>query len=94
MNIYEVLRRPLVTEKSTRLSERSKYVFEVDKKASKVQVKMAVEKAFSVGVVSVNVIKVPGEAKKKGRRVVTASSWKKAIVTLKEGDKIQFFEGV
>lgn len=94
MNIYEVLRRPLVTEKSTRLSERNKYVFAVDKKASKDQVKAAVEKAFSVGVVSVNIIRVPAETKKVGRRAVTASSWKKAIVTLKEGDKIQFFEGV
>ena len=94
MNIYEVLRRPLVTEKSTRLSERSKYVFEVDKKASKFQVKAAVEKAFNVGVLSVNMIKVPAETKKAGRRSVTTNSWKKAVVTLKEGDKIQFFEGV
>jgi large subunit ribosomal protein L23 len=83
-----------VTEKSTRLSGQSKYVFEVDKKASKDLVKRAVEKAFKVGVVSVNVVKVPGETKKMGRRSVTANSWKKAIVTLKEGDKIQFFEGV
>ena len=94
MNIYEVLRRPLVTEKSTRLSERNKYVFEVDKKASKDQVRLAVEKAFKVGVVSVNIIKVPGETKKMGKRQVTSPAWKKAIVTLKEGDKIQFFEGV
>jgi large subunit ribosomal protein L23 len=94
MNIYEVLRRPVVTEKSTRLSERNKYVFEVDKKASKDRIKAAVEKAFNVGVLSVNVIKVPGETKKVGRRAVTSSSWKKAVVTLKEGDKIQFFEGV
>jgi large subunit ribosomal protein L23 len=94
MNIYEVVRRPLVTEKSTRLSERNKYVFEVDKRASKDQIRLAVEKAFKVGVISVNVIKVPGEAKKMGKRQVTAPAWKKAIVTLKEGDKIQFFEGV
>jgi len=94
MNIYEVIRRPLVTEKSTRLSERNKYVFEVDRKASKGQVRLAVEKAFNVGVIGVNVIKVPGETKKMGRRQVTAPAWKKAIVTLKEGDKIQFFEGV
>ena len=94
MNIYEVVRRPLVTEKSTRLSERNKYVFEVDKRASKDQIRLAVEKAFKVGVISVNVIKVPGESKKMGKRQVTAPAWKKAIVTLKEGDKIQFFEGV
>ncbi|MBN1375162.1 MAG: 50S ribosomal protein L23 [Dehalococcoidia bacterium] len=94
MNIYEVIRRPLVTEKSTRLSELNKYAFEVDKRASKGQVRLAVEKAFKVGVVSVNVIKVPGETKRMGRRQVTAPPWKKAIVTLKEGDKIQLFEGI
>ena len=94
MNLYEVLRRPLVTEKSTRLSEGSKYVFEVDKRASKDQVRNAVEKAFKVGVVNVNMINVPGEVKRMGRRAVARPSWKKAIVTLKEGDKIQFFEGV
>ena len=94
MNLYEVLRRPLVTEKSTRLAESNKYVFEVDKRANKDQVRAAVEKAFKVGVVSVNMIRVPGEVKRMGRRAVARPSWKKAIVTLKEGDKIQFFEGV
>ena len=94
MNLYEVLRRPLITEKSTRLSESNKYVFEVDKKASKDQVRQAVEKAFKVGVRGVNIIKVPGETKRMGRREVKRPPWKKAIVTLKEGDKIQFFEGV
>jgi len=94
MNLYEVLRRPLITEKSTRLSESNKYVFEVDKKASKDQVRQAVEKAFKVGVLGVNIIKVPGETKRMGRREVKRPPWKKAIVTLKEGDKIQFFEGV
>jgi large subunit ribosomal protein L23 len=94
INAYEVLRRPLVTEKSTRLAERNKYVFEVSKTASKDQVRKAVEKAFKVGVVSVNIIMVPGETKKMGKRQVTASAWKKAVVTLKEGDKIQLFEGV
>lgn len=94
MNIYEVIRRPVVTEKSTRLSERNKYVFEVDKNANKDQVRLAVEKAFKVGVVEVNVVTVPGETKRMGRRQVTAPAWKKAIVTLREGDKIQFFEGV
>ena len=94
MNIYEVLRRPLVTEKSTRLSEQDKYVFEVDKKASKDQIKQAVEVAFKVNVTGVNIIKVPGETKRVGRRAITTQSWKKAVVTLKVGDKIQYFEGV
>jgi len=94
MNLYEVLRRPLVTEKSTRLSEAGTYVFEVDKRASKDQVKLAVEKAFKVGVVRVNMITIPGETKRMGKREVSRPSWKKAVVTLREGDKIQFFEGV
>jgi large subunit ribosomal protein L23 len=94
MNIYEVLRRPLVTEKSTRLSEQDKYVFEVDKKASKDQIKQAVQVAFKVSVTGVNIIKVPGETKRVGRRAITTQSWKKAVVTLKVGDKIQYFEGV
>ncbi len=94
MNLFEVLRRPLVTEKSTRLSERNKYVFEVDKRSTKDQVRLAVEKAFKVDVVSVNIIKVPGETKRMGRREVNRPAWKKAVVTLKEGDKIQFFDGV
>ncbi len=94
MNIYEVIRRPLVTEKGTRLSESGKYVFEIDKKANKSQVKKAVEAAFKVSVVDVNIIRVPGETKRLGRREVTRQPWKKAIVTLKAGDKIQYFEGV
>jgi large subunit ribosomal protein L23 len=94
MNIYEILQRPLVTEKSTRLSERNKYAFKVSNKATKEQIKQAVEQAFKVGVVSVNVIRVPAETKRVGKRDVTSPHWKKAIVTLKEGDKIQFFEGV
>ena len=94
MNIYEIVHRPLVTEKSTRLSESNKYAFEVNRKATKEQVKQAVELAFKVGVVSVNVVKVPAETKRVGKRNVTSPHWKKAIVTLKEGDKIQLFEGV
>jgi len=94
MNIFEILRKPLVTEKSTKLSERNKYVFEVDTRANKDQVRLAVEKCFKVSVVSVNMIKVPGETKRMGRRAISHPAWKKAIVTLKEGDKIQFFEGV
>ena len=94
MNLFEILRRPLVTEKSTKLSERNQYVFEVDKRSNKDQVRLAVEKAFKVGVISVNIISVPGETKRMGRRAIKRPSWKKAVVTLKEGDKIQFFEGV
>ena len=94
MHLYEVLRRPLITEKNSILQAQSKYVFEVAKEANKPQVKQAVEKAFKVKVNTVNVITVPGKMRRVGRRVVLTQSWKKAVVTLKPGDKIELFEGV
>ncbi|MBM3132552.1 MAG: 50S ribosomal protein L23 [Chloroflexi bacterium] len=94
MHIYEVLRRPVVTEKGTDLIGQNKYVFEADAKANKVQIKAAVEKAFGVTVVSVNVMNVSPKARGFGRMKGYRSEWKKAIVTLKEGDKIEIFEGV
>lgn len=94
MHLYEVLRRPIITEKNTTLQEQSKYSFEVAKKANKHQVKQAVEGAFKVNVVSVNIITVPSKTRRVGRRQVKTSPWKKAIVTLKIGQKIEFFEGV
>ena len=94
MHLYEVLRRPLVTEKSADLQSQSKYAFEVAGEANKPQIKQAVEKAFDVKVTAVNVMMVPGKTRRIGRRQVLTSSWKKAIVTLKPGDKIALFEGV
>ena len=93
MNLYEVLRRPLITEKSTILQAEGKYAFEVAKEANKPQIKQAVEKAFKVEVTKVNVINMPGKRRRLGRRVLPAHPWKKAIVTLKPGDKIEYFEG-
>lgn len=94
MNIYEVLRRPIITEKNTLLAVQSKYMFEVYKDANKQQIKDAVEKAFKVNVTSVNVINVPGKMRRAGRRRGMTSPWKKAIVTLQSGQKIELFEGV
>jgi large subunit ribosomal protein L23 len=94
MHLYEVLRRPLVTEKTTALQTQGKYAFEVTEGAIKAQIKQAVEKSFKVNVSAVNVITVPGKARRVGRRVVQTRSWKKAVVTLRPGDKIEFFEGV
>ena len=94
MHLYEVLRRPLITEKNTMLQAQGKYAFEVAEEANKSQVKQAVEKAFKVKVSAVNVITVPGKTRRVGRRPVLTQPWKKAIVTLKPGDKIEFFEGV
>lgn len=94
MHLYEVLRRPLVTEKHTVLQAQGKYAFEVAAEANKPQIKQAVEKAFKVEVTAVNVMTVPGKRRRLGRRQLPAHPWKKAIVTLKEGDKIELFEGV
>ena len=94
MHPYEVLRRPLITEKATLLQEGNKYCFEVGSEATKPQVKEAVERAFKVKVVKVNVMTVPGKTRRMGRRQVTTPSWKKAVVSLEPGQKITFFEGV
>ena len=94
MHLYEVLRRPLVTEKNTQLQALNKYAFEVADGSNKMMIQQAVEKAFKVKVTGVNIITVRGKSKKVGRRMTQSSPWKKAIVTLKTGDKIEYFEGV
>ena len=94
MHLYEVLRRPLITEKNTALQGQNKYLFEVADEANKTMVKQAVEKAFKVKVNAVNMITVPGRTKRMGKRVVQTLPWKKAVVTLNPGDKIEFYEGV
>ncbi len=83
-----------MTEKSTLQQANNKYGFEIAKGANKVEVKQAVEKAFKVTVTAVNIMTVRGPEKRVGRKMVAANSWKKAVVTLKPGDKIQIFEGV
>jgi len=94
MHLYEVLRRPLITEKNTGLQVLNKYAFEISDGANKLMIKQAVEKAFKVKVTGVNVVTMRGKTKKMGRRVVHTNPWKKAIVTLQAGDKIEYFEGV
>ena len=94
MHLYEVLRHPLITEKGGGLQLQNKYAFEVAAGANKLQIKQAVEKAFGVTVTAVNVMTVPGKMRRMGRRQVLTPSWKKAIVTIKPGDKIEIFEGV
>jgi large subunit ribosomal protein L23 len=92
---YEVLRRPLITEKSTMLSGHNKYVFEVAMGSNKPQIKQAVEMAFNVKVEAVNTSIVRGKIRRFGRRTGGQQpSWKKAVVTLAAGDQIQLYEGV
>jgi large subunit ribosomal protein L23 len=93
MHLYDVLRRPLITEKSTVLQAEGKYAFEVARDANKPLVKQAVEKAFKVEVTKVNIVNMKGKSRKLGRRELPPHPWKKAIVTLKPGDSIEFFEG-
>ena len=94
MNIFEVIRRPLITEKNTELQEKSKYCFEVDGRSNKHQIREAVEKAFKVNVIEVNIVNVPGKAKRMGRRTTITPGIKKAVVTLQAGQKIEIFQGV
>jgi large subunit ribosomal protein L23 len=94
MHLYEVLRRPIITEKNAELMARHKYAFEVAREANKRQIKQAVEEAFKVKVTQVNVLTVSGKDKGFGRLRGKTSPWKKAIVTLEPGSKIEIFEGV
>ncbi|GIV78729.1 50S ribosomal protein L23 [Litorilinea aerophila] len=96
MHVYEVIRRPIITEKSMIAAEdENKYVFEVDMRANKLQVKDAVEVAFGVTVEDVRIAVMPAKTRRRGRRVmIRKPKWKKAIVTLAPGESIQLFEGV
>jgi large subunit ribosomal protein L23 len=94
IQVYDVLRRPLITEKNTMLQSLGKYAFEVAAGANKAQVKQSVEKAFKVTVTGVNIISVHGKPRRAGRRITLTPPWKKAVVTLAPGDKIELFEGV
>lgn len=89
----DIIRKPIVSEKSYDLTNQRKYTFEVDKKATKPQIRQAIEEIFKVGVTSVNTMNREGKTKKQGWSSGRRPSWKKAIVTLREGDKIEVFEG-
>ena len=94
MNIFDVLRAPKMSEKTLSLKEEAnQFAFEVDQRANKIQIKESVEKSFKVSVLKVRTMNVRGKKKRLGRYQGLKSSWKKAIVTLKEGDTIEFFEG-
>ncbi len=94
MNIYDVLRAPLMTEKSMMLREEgNKYVFRVHPDANKYQIKQAVETAFKVKVEKINTMNVTGKKKRLGRYQGKKSNWKKAVITLPEGQSIEYFEG-
>ena len=89
---HQILVRPIITEKNTFLNEVGKYCFEVALPSNKIEIKRAVEEVFSVEVVGVNIVKVPGKIRRMGRHSGMTRTWKKAIVTLAPGQKIELFE--
>ena len=91
-NPYDVLIKPIVTEKSSALMAEGKYTFRVDKTANKIDIKYAVETAFKVDVADVRTMNMPGKMKRQGRTSGMTPEWKKAIVTLKPGQKLPIFD--
>jgi large subunit ribosomal protein L23 len=95
MDIYHTIRRALITEKSTAAKDESnKYIFEVDRRANKIEVATAVEKLFKVKVLDVHVMNILGKKKRVGKVMGEKRSWKKAIVTLAPGNRIEIHESV
>ena len=93
-SLYEVVKRPIITEKSTLQKEQfNRLTFEVDCKANKLEIKKAVEDLFKVKVLSVRIINMEGKPKRVGRFLGKKRDWKKAVVRLRPGDRIEFFEG-
>jgi len=93
-DIYQVIKRPLITEKATILKEReNKVAIVVDQGANKAEIKEAVERLLKVKVLKVNISTMKGKVRRIGRNVGKRPDWKKAVVTLRPGDRIEFFEG-
>ena len=96
MNPYKVIIRPIATEKTTyQASELNQYVFEVDRSANKIEIKRAIEAIYGVTVERVNVMNMPAKVNQRGsRRITRRSPWKKAVVTVAAGQRLDLFEGV
>jgi len=93
MNIYDVIKKPLITEKTTvEKDERNVIALVVNGAANKIEIKAAVERLFNAQVASVNTVNVAGKTKRTARGLGKRSNWKKAYVTLKEGSNVDFFE--
>ena len=90
--LYEIIRKPLITEKANLLKDEAQVVsFEVARTANKIEIKQAIEKAFDVKVKSVNTIRLRGKVKRVGMNIGQRNNWKKAYVTLEEGHNIDFY---
>ncbi|HQL91008.1 MAG TPA: 50S ribosomal protein L23 [Syntrophales bacterium] len=94
MELHQIIRRPLVTEKSTLLREGNQYIFEVDPRANKIEIGKAVEKLFKVKVIGVRTQNLLGKKKRYGRLMGKKSDWKKAVVTVAPGSTIEIFDKV
>ncbi len=97
LDSFGTIIRPVVSEKSTILGDQGKYIFEVAPEANKIQIKRAIEEAFAnkkVQVSAVNILHVSGKVRRRGRSVGMTRSWKKAVVTLRAGQRLDLFEGV
>ena len=94
MNPHQIIIRPLITEKNTYLMAYNKYCFEVDRQATKPEIKRAIESIFNVSVTKVHTMNMRGKLRRRGMRYGYTADWKKAIVTLAEGDRIELFEGL
>ena len=94
MSQYDIIKRPLVTEKSNIQKETdNQLTFEVDRRANRIEIRRAIEQIFNVKVASVRTMQVTGKVKRRGRTLGKRRDWKKAIVTLRHGERIDFFEG-
>ena len=94
-HLYEVIRRPVMTERNTDLMQQGRYTFEVAPDANKIQIKAAVEAAFNVTVLSVNTLNVHAKKRRERTRIRGyRPGWKKAIVTIAPGQRIEIFEGI
>ena len=94
MTGYDIIKRPLITEKTNNQKENSNQLsFEVDRGANRVEIKKAIESIFNVNVIGVRTMQVKGKVKRRGRILGKRRDWKKAIVTLGPGERIDFFEG-
>jgi large subunit ribosomal protein L23 len=95
MELHQIIKRMLVTEKSTlEREEKNKYFFEVDRKANKIEIRKSVEKLLKVAVDDVHIINIKGKKKRVGRNIGRRRDWKKAVVTLSQGNTIDIYQGV
>jgi large subunit ribosomal protein L23 len=95
MDLYQIVKKPLITEKGTKQKDQSNQVaFEVDRGANKILVKNAIENIFKVKVLNVNIMNIKGKERRLGRTVGRKADWKKAIVKLAPGENIEFFKGI